>query len=336
MRARWADTTTPSGAERVQRPLFHHERGDYVRPDATAVHRRPHASSRYDRGTRWGAAVAGAGALLAAFAVAALAGTVVKPPVTAPAPPAMALPPTVEGPTPNITKVANAITVRAKSLTTLVKVLPGLALTKPVTIIVDYASPVGKNRISQVYDATYGNRFLYNDPEGNRYPRQLTMSITLTEDRPGGQPYTFSFPARAMNLDPLFDVSITPLRFTLTSKCTRIGDSDIKFRWSSPEQKAQQKSFSTKKGKTVTINEFAWARQEVSASANLYWPDWVFSEDCIQFSGACLSGVPAPTIKLLPGWSGGVGRHLKADCQRGSEADIFFNMTIQIRKYDNL
>jgi len=161
--------------------------------------------------TRWGAILAVMVALVAAFAVAALAGVVGRPPVTGQQPAVKDAGPRHVGPTPNITAVANALTVRAKSLTTLVKVLPGLALTKPVTITVNYSSPAGQNRISQAYETRNGNRLIYNDPAGNRYPRQLTMSITLTEDNPGGQPFTYSFPPGKLTLDPLFDVSITPL-----------------------------------------------------------------------------------------------------------------------------
>ncbi len=52
--------------------------------------------------------------------------------------------PTVKGgwiaPTDNITKVANAIQIQAKSLNALISILPGLALSKPVTISIAYIS----------------------------------------------------------------------------------------------------------------------------------------------------------------------------------------------------
>ena len=228
--------------------------------------------------------------------------------------------------------------MRAKSLTTLVKVSQGLALTKPVKIIVDYSSPAGKNRINQTYETRNGNRILYNDPEGNRYPRQLTMSITLTEDNPGGQPFTYSYPPGNLKLDPLFDVTISPLRFTMTSKCDRFGKSEIVFSWSPPEGGYREKKFSTTKGTTVTIGEFAWTRQEVNASAKLFWPQWAFYESDPAISGAYLGGFPPPTIKLLPTTvSGYVGRSLTAGRgQSGCTANIAFDVTVQVRKYANL
>src|SRR5215831_86432 len=48
---------------------------------------------------------------------------------------------TYVGPTANITELANHIQVQAKSLTSLVTVASGLALTNPVTISVAYLSP---------------------------------------------------------------------------------------------------------------------------------------------------------------------------------------------------
>jgi len=287
--------------------------------------------------TRRGAIVAATVALAAAFAVAAQAGVVGRPPVTGQQPAVKDAGLRYVGPTENITKVANALTVRAKSLTTLVKVLPGLALTKPVTIIVDYSSPAGKNRISQTYETRNGNRLIYNDPAGNLYPRQMTMSITLTEDNPGGQPFTYSYPPGKLTLDPLFDVSITPLRFTMTSKCDRFGSSEIKFMWYSPEAKYREKGFSTKKGRLVTIGEFAWTRQEVSASAKLLWPTWAFIEKDPRVTSPQQWSIPKQEYKLLPGSSGYVGRSLKeASGEGGCYADIAFDMTIQVRKYDNL
>jgi hypothetical protein len=288
-------------------------------------------------GTRWMAILAVTVVLLVASAVAALAG-VALPPVTGQQPAVKDAGPRHVGPTENITKVANALTVRAKSLTTLVKVLPGLALTKPVTIIVDYSSPAGKNRISQTYEARNGNRILYNDPVGNRYPRQLTMSITLTEDNPGGPPFTYSYPPGKLTLDPLFDVSITPLRFTLQTNCDRVGKSEIQFMWYSPEAKYREKGFSTKKGNLVTIGEFAWSRQEVSASAKLLWPTWAFIEKDTNVFSPQQWSIPKQDLKLLPTTASGyVGRSLKeASGKSGCAANTAFDVTVEIRQYQNL
>ena len=76
--------------------------------------------------------------------------------------------PTVKGgwiaPTDNITKVANAIQIQAKSLNALISILPGLALSKPVTISIAYISPrpaAGNERRTQTYVPSAGNKFLF-------------------------------------------------------------------------------------------------------------------------------------------------------------------------------
>ena len=134
----------------------------------------------------------------------------------------------------NLTLVANAIELRDKSLTTLVTVAPGLALTQPVEISIGYFSPMKSARITQSYVAANGNRFLYNDLEGDGQPRLMRLDISLREPKPAVGFYTFAFSLQA-NLDPLYDVAISPLLFTLLTDCDWFGDSEIKFHWYSPD-----------------------------------------------------------------------------------------------------
>ena len=256
--------------------------------------------------------------------------------------------PTYVGPTPNITAVANAIGLRAKSLTAQITFKSGLVLAKPVMIMIDYSSPASQYRVNpQKYDNCNGNRFLYNDPISGPVnspgyavwgrPRQMTINITLTEDRPGGQPYVYTIPLQ-LNLDPLFDVAISPLRFTLNNDCCHWWDSDtgVRFSWRNPSGQQGKRNFDTNKGKTTTINEFAWSRQELSASANLFWPDWAFYCSDPLETGAFLEGFGTPTIKLLPAAGGYVGRTLQSWHRQSCYADTAFDMTITLRTYNNL
>lgn len=240
-------------------------------------------------------------------------------------------------PTENLTKVANAVQLRTKSLSTVVAVPPGLALTNPVNVRVTYKSPVSGNRMIQdTYNPATGYRKFHNDTEGNRQPRQMTFDILLTEQQPNNQPVSFSFTWQA-NLDPLFDVTVTPLRFKLNSDCDRIGKSEIRFSWMSPDAQQHKKSFSMGKGSTVTVQEFAWSRQEVGASANLGWPQWGFREDDpVGPMGAFLDGFGPPSIKLLPGTSGFVGRTIKEARGQNCSADTAFDITVSVRQYPNL
>src|SRR5215212_5725611 len=68
--------------------------------------------------------------------------------------------PNYVGPTPNLTAVANAIGLRAKSLTTQITFRPGVTVSKPVAITVEFSSPASQYRSpTQTYEARQGNRF---------------------------------------------------------------------------------------------------------------------------------------------------------------------------------
>jgi hypothetical protein len=173
------------------------------------------------------------------------------------------------GPTPSLTAVANGFALRHKSVTTLLIVAPNLPVTETVEISIGYYSPAGTKRITQSYVRGTGNRFLYNDLEGDGKPRQMRIDISLLEPNPGGQPYTFAF-SMHVNLDPLYDVTISPLKFDLISNCDTAGDSEVGLNWCSPHELAPQRyNFSTRAGRRNTIGQFAWSRAEVSASNNL-------------------------------------------------------------------
>ncbi len=265
--------------------------------------------------------------------------------ILAPLPTSVSMGPNYVGPTPDITAVANAFSLRSKSLTTLIAFKTGATTTRPVAITVDYSSPAAQYRVGpQAYDTCNGNRYLYNDPISGPVgtagysiwglSRQMAITITLTEANPAGQPYVYSIPLK-INLDPLFDVSVTPMNFTLNSDCAWIGDSNLYFYWTSPDGKFHDKNFATQKGKLITINEFAWTVQEASASGNVYWPQWAFHDTDFHWSGAWLGGLPQPTKKLLPMGSGWVGRTLESvppECA----ADIGFNINVQLHTYNNL
>src|SRR5436190_1946730 len=122
------------------------------------------------------------------------------------------------GPTPNITKVANAISVGHKSLTTAGIVGAGLNLTQPVEISVGFYSPWGNDRITQFYAVGPGNNFLHHGNQGNGLVRQLKVDITLREKNPAGGFYTYPI-LSTVTVDPLYRVAIGPLNFTVIDDC---------------------------------------------------------------------------------------------------------------------
>jgi len=248
------------------------------------------------------------------------------------------------GPTDDITKVANALAWYHKSLTTLVTVKPGLALTRPVTISIAYLSPAGPGpgspeRLTQTYAISTGNRFLRLDPEGNGRSRRLHLDINISEPNPAGGIFSFNVPVD-MDLDPLYDVSITPLVFTLIVGCATIGANQIDLSWYPPESSDSETyrtiHFATKEREIFTIREFSWARQEVSAAANLRTPIVWYRETGLHTGFGPRPGVsmdnlvPGKTHSSSPGLMNSVGS--TQDCQ----ATLNYTTTYTLRWYADL
>jgi hypothetical protein len=239
-------------------------------------------------------------------------------------------------PTPGLTAVANALVLKTKSLSILITAQPGLPVTNPINIRTTYnSSATGSRWIDFPYTAQNGYRNFHNDPNGNLAKRHMKLDILLTENQPGNKLVNFPI-VWEFDLDPLFDVSITPLRFKLNNDCDRIGNSEIRFSFRKPDGQTGKKNFSTSKGHTTTINEFAWSAQEASASANLWWPDWAFYESDTFESGAFLEGFGTPTIRLLPSAGGYVGRTIQSWHKQSCYADTAFDIISKVRQYLNL
>ncbi|MGC3974862.1 MAG: hypothetical protein QM771_10825 [Nitrospira sp.] len=230
-----------------------------------------------------------------------------------------------EAPTPSLTEIANAFQLRHKSLTTLMTVPPNLPVTKPVDISIGYSSPAGVQRISQSYVRSTGNRFLYNDPEGDGKPRRMTLSITLSEPNPGGQAFTFSLKIEA-DLDPLYDVRISPLQLSLISNCDATGNSEIWLYWQSPDRQILQQHYSARPGQALTLGRFEWGRSEISSSQQLLREKVVgfWDEDYVNLEykfSTIIPGGPA----LVPGKTQKIKGNLKAD---NDSCRLYFEYTI--------
>jgi len=228
-------------------------------------------------------------------------------------PPTATAPLQLVGPTENLTKVINALTHKHKSLTTVITTVPGLQLTQPVEISILFISPWGTNtRLTQPYQPKFGNRFLYNDPQGDGGMRHLRMDVWLTEPKPGGDHYSYSMSWQA-DLDPIYDITVSPLMYTLVSDCdtvpiigTPLGNSEIRFYWAHPESPSgwNKLSFNAVRGHPVSINQFAWSRTELNASAlasmNLHLPAILWKEHDPRL-GNEYEGLPLFSKVPLPG-----------------------------------
>jgi hypothetical protein len=276
-------------------------------------------------------------ALVSAFAVAAQAG-VVRPPVTGPLPKTLA-PLTLVAPTPALTAVANAFSSSHKSLEIVVTVKSGLTLTNSVTISIKFINSAGVPKvITQCYVASTGNRFVFHDIEGNGQPRRVGMQATLSQDKLRlGDAAGPSFPMPGpwyFDLDPLYDVTISHMGFYLHDKCGCYGDSQIHFEWFSPDDQKHKYDFTTSTGKNTFIEQFRWARTEVSASARLHYPVYGFWTDwsICHPSGAWLEGGHG-SFPLVPGVTGNHIETLKEYHYGACSAPIEYQITYHVHKY---
>ena len=246
-----------------------------------------------------------------------------------------------QAPTANLTLVANALRLAYKSLSTLVTVAPNLPITQPIEISVGYYSPAGNERITQSYVRASGNRFLHNDKEGDGKPRSMTITISLREPKASGGFETFTVNWQTP-LDPLYDVSIGPFAFDLISKCDAVGKSEILFTWFSPDLQYHKFKFNTRAGSHTTIGPFAWTRQEVGWSHQLFREKAEFYDEDNAVTEALWNCLPAacgfrgnpvrPTQHLLTGATAIVKGNLKAvndNCQAYYE----YQMTKTLRWY---
>jgi len=254
-----------------------------------------------------------------------------------PAPSGMASPSGFVGATDNITRVGRAIQVRAKSLTMLVTVAAGVSVTQPVTISIALGG-YGPTRQTQSYVPSTGNRFLYNDPEGDGKPRRAFADITLTEPKPGGGVYTSTMPGNVM-LDPLYDITISPLSVKLIDDCDAYGDSDMYVDWYAPDDQYHHFYFKTRaRNSATTINAFAWARAEVSALANLHIPTYFVTElDPGESIDPNYKGPGHPNVNLVPGNTNTfVAKVNVLTRHKQCRANIQYTITYKLRWYPYL
>jgi hypothetical protein len=238
------------------------------------------------------------------------------------------------GATDNITKVGRAVQVRTKSLTTLVVVAPGVAVTQPVTISIALGG-YGPTRQTQTYVASSGNHFLYTDTEGDGKPRRAFADITLSEPKPGGGIYTSTIPGSVM-LDPLYDITVSPLSVKLIDDCDAYGDSDLYVDWYSPDDQYHHISFKTRaRNAATTINAFAWARTEVGALANLHLPTYFITElDLGESIDPKYKGPGPSNLNLLPGTTKDFSAKVNVlTRQKQCRANVQYTITYKLRWY---
>jgi hypothetical protein len=153
----------------------------------------------------------------------------------------------------------------------LVKLPAGLNLTVPVkvSILVD-----GVWTIQDYVNAT-GNRWFYNLDDEDAQVRTESVTVALHEIAPGGQSYSFTWPIR---IEPLYDISISPLTFKLLSDGDGIGASDCRIVWQTPENRMERHEVGLHAGQSHTFASFAREYSEVGVADGLLMPEVAWME----------------------------------------------------------
>jgi len=153
------------------------------------------------------AGLAAAVAVAGVGATAAQAGTVKLPIAHLPIGAIAAQPLRYVAPTANLTKLANALQLKSKSVTTVVSAPARLGLTNPVSITVGYGYTTADTRS---YTERFGARFTHNDNDWHGAPHYLLVFVTLQERVSPTKTEQFEITWRP-RLEPLYNVSISPL-----------------------------------------------------------------------------------------------------------------------------
>jgi hypothetical protein len=115
---------------------------------------------------------------------------------------------------------------------------------------------------------------------------------------PNGQSFSIS---KQLTIIPLYDVSITNLRFSMASFCDRLGKNDILLLWTSPDHGRGETEFDAAAHEEKVISQFSWARKEISTQANLVEPRVQFFERDFSLGSAYRRPFPPSGTALVPG-----------------------------------
>jgi hypothetical protein len=161
----------------------------------------------------------------------------------------------------------------------------------------------------------------------------MHLDITLSESKSGGGVYSYNLPL-TVDPVPIYDVTISPLQFTLLETCNLIGDTEILFSWYAPDGRPNQKQFHTRGGQRVSIGEFQWSHTEVVYNLLYRQPSLMFSTINATDLTPPLIVSAKSAVNLWPGKTHTVELGLvKAANEDTCQADIRYSMTYTLREY---
>jgi hypothetical protein len=239
--------------------------------------------------------------------------------------------PTVDAPTENLRKVVAALRFTYKSTTGVLIVPPGLNLTGTVEISMLWDEGSARpTRATQNYNNATGNRSLFLFPTVDGRTRPVANVLSLREPGVEG---AYTAVRSNVTIEPLYDVSVSPLTFTLEDDCDLAGDSEMLIRWRSPDGRLGQFEVSMSEGQLRTAVDFKQTYQEAGRSTNLQEPTVIYFEDDGAFGGDFFGYPTASRPPLVLGKDLVVDRYGYAQNDVQCGARIKYSITYQLREY---
>jgi hypothetical protein len=245
--------------------------------------------------------------------------------------PSVSAGPSVDGPTDNLRKVKAAARFAYKSTTGVYTVPPGLNLTGTVEISVLWDEGSARpTRATQNYNNATGNRSVFLFP-AEAGPRTVSNVVSLREIGVDG---AVNAVRSNVAIYPLYDVTVSPLTFTLRDDCDAVGDSEIVIQWRSAKGGLSTHEISMSEGQVRTVAAVGATYEEVGHSTQLKKPVFIFYEDDQIVGGTRSFGFPEVSGPLLA-----LGKDLVIDLLRYArndgrcEARIQYSITFRLREY---
>ena len=232
-------------------------------------------------------------------------------------------------PSANLDAIANALTLRTKSVSTLVALPAGLNVTKPVTVSIWYDNSPGQ---PQSYVRGSGNRFLQTFPAENGQALYKPIRVHLTEQVSPTQINQYDVLWNPL-VQPLYDIRVSPLTFTLNQDCDWVGNSEPVVVWSDPKGVTGTASYSLDAGERVTVTRFARTYTEVGQLAGLKLPsvDW-YEDDA--FSLGAVAPAASGQLALVNSYT--YNRMLDETTGQNCKATLKYSVTKTLRFYPYL
>jgi hypothetical protein len=205
-----------------------------------------------------------------------------------------------DAPTENLRRLAAALRFTYKSTTGAMAVPGGLNLTAAVEISMlwDEVGP-RPTRATQDYNNSTGNRSIFLFPAGDGRTRSVASVVTLSERNVDGAAI---YAVRStVTIEPLYDITISPLLFTLVTDCDAIGATEVNIHWlgaigrgiGTYEQSMHENG-------SVIVTAFGRTYREVGQSSNIRFPLIVFWDSDPSLGNVFYGAPVANTNPSLP------------------------------------